>query len=128
MIDSLIIFRAPNGSIHAWLVNSLSAFSPPEDFLDRFGKSVEEAVMRGMATELSTPQFDHLTLLVLAPASHVPNGSIRGFFQVERNDNDAEGESTNSHRIEYYLYMDKMSREDRYLEPINAEPDWLAAP
>jgi hypothetical protein len=97
----------PNGTIKAWLVNLLDDLSLPAGFVSRLLVSIEEAILRVLSQDGKEGQFDHLEIVVLAPAGQASKGYTWGFFRVERMSTNSEIEGTKGHCVEYYLYLDR---------------------
>ena len=96
----------PDGTIKAWLMNTLRDFSLPGDLVSRLLTSIEDAMARVLSPDGIEGQPKSLEIVVLAPAGQRSDGHTWGFFRLERASTDSQIENMTGHRIEYYLYVD----------------------
>lgn len=101
----------PDGTMKAWLMNVLGAFSLPGDLVSRLLASIEAATARVLGPDSIEGPFEYLEIAMLAPAGQASKGHTWGFFRVERASTDSQIESAKVHCIEYYLYLDKKTGE-----------------
>ena len=97
----------PDGTIKAWLMNTLHDFSLPGDLVSRLLTSIEDVMARVLSPDDIEGQSKSLEIVVLAPAGQRSNGHIWGFFRLEKASTDSQIESAKGHCVEYYLYLDK---------------------
>jgi len=102
----------PNGIINQWLTKVLGPFSLPDDLVNKILRSMEDAAVRILSPDIAERKFEYLDIVVLAPAGLASKGQTWGFFRVERTSADTKIENANGHCVEYYLYLDRKSRED----------------
>lgn len=96
-----------DGSIKGWLTHILSAFSLPDDLVNKLLKSMEDAAQRVLIPGGAEAQLEHLEIVVLARADLVSQGQTWGFFRLERASADSQLDGTKGHCVEYYLYLDQ---------------------
>jgi hypothetical protein len=97
----------PDGTIKAWLMNSLNALSLPDDLVSRLLASIEVATTPILRPDRIQAQPEYLEIVVLAPAEQTAKEHLWGFFRVERASSDSRIENAKGRCIEYYLYLDK---------------------
>ena len=100
----------PNGTIKAWLMSILNDFGPTDDLVSRLLGSLEETILRVLSSDGMEGQFDHIEIVVLAPAGQASQGHTWGFFRVERTSTNTKIEDIKGHFVEYYLYLDRKTR------------------
>ena len=89
-------------AIHAWLVETLAPLHFPVDFLTRIKKSVLEAALNLIESDLQ--EHNHVHLLIFTRKHENTSLHAWGFFRIEKLDG-ATQEKLN-HTIEFYLYPD----------------------
>lgn len=94
----------PDGTIKAWLMDSLGELSLPDDLVRRLLASIEEATVRVLSPD--SKQGEYLEIVLLAPTGQASNGHIWGYFRVERMSVESPMEGTKGQCVEYYLYLD----------------------
>src|SRR5262245_10096190 len=68
-----------NGIIKAWLTDILDDLSLSGEYVNRLLASIDEATLRVLSPDAIEEQFDHLEIVVLAPAGPVYKGQTWGF-------------------------------------------------
>jgi hypothetical protein len=51
-------------------------------------------------------EFEHLHLLIFAPADRTVEGDTWGFFRIEKAGTSTTKENPSDHSIEFYLYLE----------------------
>lgn len=70
--------------------------------------------MRVLFPDGTEAELEHLEIAVLAPEDLLVQGQTWGFFRVERTSTDSEADASQSHCIDYYLYLDSKPGEHKH--------------
>lgn len=100
----LAIGEAHKDVISAWIQEVLGSLKVHSNFKDRILTSTQEAVTRASQSLIPALKFEHVHLLVFAPAAGLSAGQSWGFFRIEKYESTAPSECSREHAIEFYLY------------------------